>query len=131
MSKRANAKSLCVIVVADNPETIDGLHDYLSQAGVAVRSSRSLPTAHMLRPRADALVFFPDEFRVDDVIAKLTELRAAHPRLPILIVTGCGPHFTRALEPDGRSLPPIVLPKPAFGWTIMDAVRAQTSSEEP
>ena len=129
MSNRG-AKALCVIVVADNPETIDGLHQYLSQAGVASRSSRALPTASMLKPKADALVLFPDEFEDDDVVAKLTELRAAHPRLPILLVTGYAQRFGRALKPDGRSLPPIVLPKPAFGWTIVDAVRAQASDEE-
>lgn len=121
--------SIHVTVVAESPETIDGLHGYLDGAGVESRAIRAVREAHVVPARSTAVVIFPDEFGVDDVVASITSLRAARPRLLILLVTGAPQRFRAALEPDGRSLPPIVLPKPAFGWTILDAIRAHASTE--
>lgn len=119
--------SIYVTVVAESPETIDGLHGYLDGAGVESRAIRAVRDAHV-PAKSTAVVIFPDEFGVDDVVASITSLRAAHPRLLILLVTGAPQRFRAALEPDGHSLPPIVLPKPAFGWTILDAIRAHAST---
>jgi len=131
MVTRSSARSLYVTVISDNPETIDGLHGYLSRAGVASRAIRALRDASTIPPSAIAVVIFPDEFGRNDVVASINALRAARPRLLILIVTSAPQHFRSVLKPDGRSLPPIALPKPTFGWTILDAIRAHANSELP
>jgi chromate transporter len=58
-------------------------------------------------------------------------LRASRPRLLVVLVTGAPQRFAAVLEPDGRSVPPIVLPKPAFGWSILDAIRAHAQGGAP
>lgn len=131
MSMRASPKSIYVTVVADNAETIDGLHSYLSGAGVASHAIRTLYQASAVPLAATAIVIFPDELRVADIVTSITALRAARPHLLILLVTSAPHRFRAAVAPDGRSSPPIVLPKPAFGWTILDAIRAHAPPELP
>jgi hypothetical protein len=107
-------------VVAENPETIDALHDYLSRAGVSLRSSRQLLEVGSIAAHARALVLFPDEFELRQVSQVLALARSVRARLPILLITGAPQRFTAALD---LTPPPIVLPKPAFGWTILEAIR--------
>lgn len=128
MPTAPSSASIHVTVIAESAQTIDGLHAYLDGAGVESRAGRTLSDATKVPAKSTALVIFPDEFDVDDVVATLTSLRASRPRLLILIVTGAPQRFRPALEPDGKSLPPVVLPKPAFGWTILDALRAHASA---
>ena len=129
MANRSSARLLHVAVVADNPETIDALHAYFSQAGVASNGKRTLSDANRMAPATTALVLFPDDFDARDIVTFITSLRSARPKLLILLVTGTPQSFRSALGPDGHSLPPMVLPKPAFGWTILDALRAHAHSE--
>lgn len=129
MANRSSARLLHVAVVADNPETIDALHAYFSQAGVASNGTRTLNGANRMAPATTALVLFPDDFDAGDIVTFITSLRSARPKLLILLVTGTPQSFRSALGPDGHSLPPMVLPKPAFGWTILDALRAHAHSE--
>lgn len=131
MPTRSGARSICVTVISENPETIDGLHSYLNGAGVASHATRALRDAKMVPPATTAVVIFPDEFGIDDVVTSITSLRAARPHLLILLVTGAPQRFRSALAPDGQSLPPIVLPKPAFGWTILDAIRDRANADSP
>jgi len=122
---------LAVAVVADNPETLDGLHAYLSGAGVSSRAMRALGDAGAMARELAAVVIFPDELDAAEVVAHVARLRATRPRLLVLLVTGMPQRFAAALEPDGRSIPPIVLPKPAFGWSILDAIRAHAHGGPP
>lgn len=124
MANRPSAGSLHVAVVADNPETIDALHAYFSQAGIASNGTRTLNDADRMVPATTALVLFPDDFDPGDIVTFITSLRSARPKLLVLLVTGTPQSFRSALGPDGHSLPPMVLPKPAFGWNILDALRA-------
>lgn len=112
------------IVIADNRETADGLHEYLSKCGFATRTSRHLHDAPALCANASALVLFPDEFDQADVVASLRSLRAKHPRLLFLLVTAAPQRVRAACEPDPHGLRTVVLPKPTFGWNLLDAIRA-------
>lgn len=116
-----------VAVVAKSPETVDGLAAYLGNAGVTTRGSRSLESVRTLSSGTVAVVFFPDEFASAGALAALRELRRSHPRVFLVLVTRQPQDLEPALEPDGRSTPPLVLPKPAFGWTILDALRANVA----
>ena len=131
MTTKSAAKPPCVTVIADKPETIDALCTYLSRAGVVLHASRDLHDACTAPLAASAVVLFPDEYDVDDAVASITSLRAARPRLLILIVTSAPQRFRSLGAPSGRSRPAIVLPKPTFGWTLLDAIRAHALSEAP
>jgi hypothetical protein len=122
--KASGSKPLRVCVVAQNPETIDALHDYLSRAGMSPHSSRQLLELDSAASHSSLLVLFPDEFDREQVCEAIAGLRAAHRRLPILLITGAPQHYGQAALASSLTPPPIVLPKPAFGWTILEAIRA-------
>lgn len=118
-----------VIVVADSGETIDGLHAYLGGAGLSSQGTRRLRDARSLPAAAFAIVIFPDELGAIDLVAMLRSLRSARPELLMVLVTSAPQRLRGAVEPDDRSVPPVVLPKPAFGWTILDAIRSRASQD--
>jgi hypothetical protein len=117
--KASTSQPLRVCVVAQNPETIDALHDYLSRAGVSPRSTRRLLELDAASTHTNLLVLFPDEFDRQHVFDALAALRSAQRRLPILLITGAPQHFGHATPATSLTPAPIVLPKPAFGWTIL------------
>ena len=122
---------LHVSVIAANPETIQGLRDYLRHAGVSTDTRQGLQAATPVPLSAAAVVLFPDELDAPEVMRWVASLRTARPRVLIVAVTSLPQRLHPALDPDGRSSPPLVLPKPAFGWSILDAIRAHASSAEP
>jgi hypothetical protein len=112
-------------IVADSRETLDGMHAYLQRSGITSASTRRLNEVEALAGEACALVIFPDEFHGATVSSLVSGLLLAHPRLFVILVTAT-PHlfrFARAAEPHSV----LVLPKPAFGWTILDALRDHTT----
>ena len=116
-----------VSIVSANPETLDGLHAYLCGAGVPSHCTRAVQDLVLASPEsATAAVIFPDDFEHEEVLTVVRELRRARPRLLSLIVTREPHRFRDVTQADGRSLPPIVLPKPSFGWDILDAIRAHS-----
>ena len=130
-ARRKERAPIYVSIVSANPETLDGLHAYLEGAGVSSHCDRAVRDLETVAPRrATATVLFPDDFEDDEVLALIKRLRRARPRLFSLIVTRAPQRFHDVAKPDGRSLPPIMLPKPSFGWDILDAIRAQAEAEE-
>jgi hypothetical protein len=129
MRAASRPPSTYVAVIGEHLETIDGLQAYLASSGLTSRVTRVLRDASTLGAAACAVVIFPDEYVAAEVVARITALRAAQPRLLILLVTGAPQRFGAALSADGESLLPVVVPKPAFGWTILDAIRAHTNEE--
>ena len=125
MVRRSSPKPNYVTVVADNPQTLKGLDSYFKGAGVASNGTHRLQDVSIVPPAATAVVLFPDDFHCGEVEATIVSLRRARPKLLIVVVTGAPQHLGAALEPDGHSVPPLVLPKPAFGWTILDAIRGR------
>jgi hypothetical protein len=123
MEEPRSAFDLGVAVVAENPETVDGLADYLHRSGVPTRGSCTVDQLPDLASSAVAVVLFPDEFRTDEMLAAILRLRATQPSLLILLITRDPHRFGSAIRGDGKSIPPVVLPKPSFGWTILDALR--------
>ena len=129
MTARSSAKPLYVTIMAANPTTMEGLHEYLSRAGITSHATRALLDASMVPPAASVVVIFPDEFGVDDVVTSMLRFRVGRPRLLIVVVTSTPQRFQSALAAQGDSLLPVVLPKPAFSWIILDAIRAHALSE--
>jgi hypothetical protein len=119
----------CVTVVAANRETVDGMHMYLQARGVASRTARALhPSA--VAQESSAVVLFPDDISSREIIKQVMTLRRARPQLLLVVVTSHASNFVPAFDPDGESETPIVLPKPVFGWTILDAIRDHVGGAE-
>jgi hypothetical protein len=131
VAQRAPQPSIYVSIVSGNPETLDGLQAYFGESGVASRCSGTVKNVDVVAPRcATAAVIFPDDFADRDMLALMQQLRRARPRLLALLVTRKPQRFVSILQADGRSRPPIVLPKPSFGWDILDAIGAHSTQAE-
>jgi hypothetical protein len=112
-----------VTIVSANAETADGLRSYLCGAGVEATSTAELSMPH--EGALDAAVYFPDEYGAEEALEVIQKLRRAHSGLLVVIVTRQPHTFVRALDDDEGGRAPIVIPKPAWGWTILDAIREQ------
>jgi DNA-binding NarL/FixJ family response regulator len=118
----AGRNPLRVTIVSSNPETLDGLQAYLRQAGVDARGTSEIESGVALEPYPCAVVFFPDEFPAGDVLREVARLHRERPRLLVVIVTRDPRAFTETIDPRGR-VPTVVVPKPVWGWAILDAIR--------
>jgi hypothetical protein len=115
--------------VSDNAETLDGLETYLRRAGLTTNGTRHLDKACELAPPASsAVLLFPDDFRSVAVVAALADLASERPKLLRVLVTREPKRYEVLPAPQG-ALPLLVVPKPVFGWTIVDAIRARLEPE--
>jgi hypothetical protein len=121
-------QSVQVTIVAVSAETLDGLQGYLSRAGVGARCTRDLVGAHAAP--CSAVVFFPDDFSLDEVIQELGRLRRERPSVLPLLVTGQPQRYLSAGMSEGKGPAPIVMPRPAWGWMILDAIRGAAFPDE-
>ena len=118
-----------VVIVAKNSETLEGFDQCFRAAGIPAHGARSFENIETVVPTfATTVVVFPDDFGVSEVLDGLRELRQHRPGLLQLIVTRDPRRFRAATLQDGHSLPAIVLPKPSFGWEILDAIRAHVEA---
>jgi hypothetical protein len=114
-----------VVIIAKSRETIDSLQEYFGRTGVVSHAVRSFDGLKAAAPSGTTVVLFPDEFDAEIVRQSISSLRSSTPASLIIIVTGSPQRLGASLDPDPRSRQPVVLPKPAFGWAILDAVRDQ------
>jgi hypothetical protein len=123
-----------VTVVSDNPETLDGLQAYFQQAGVGAHGTRRFDDLTIVPPGSTAIVFFPDDFEAGAVIEAVLRLRRMRPQALSILVTADPRRFGAVANRDSGAPEPVVLPKPAWGWTILDTIRNHmdaASSAEP
>ncbi len=125
------AQSPFVAVISARRETVDALRAYLESLGVASHGTQGLGDASLVSPATTAVVLFPDEFEASAVVARVSSLRRTRAPLLLVVVTSTPQRFRPALDADAQGGSPIVLPKPAFGWTILDALRSQDRAELP
>lgn len=113
-----------VAIVSTNRETLDGLEAYLRAAGLTTRGTRELEEIAHLSPSArTAIVLFPDDFRWELVVATLAELTAVRRKpsaLPVLVTAN-----PKRFELLVLGQPALIVPRPAWGWTILDAIRSR------
>lgn len=123
MQSRQTARQIQVCVLSGNPATLEGLRAYFDRVGVPAQGSKAVRDAERIPAATTAVVLFPDDFEHEEVEATLLALRRDRPRVVVVLVTREPASLRNAIAPDGRSVPPIVLPRPSFGWTILDAIR--------
>jgi hypothetical protein len=118
-----------VSIVSANPETLDSLQAYFAAAGVSSQGTDAVRNLDVVAPRkATAAVIFPDDFEGGDIITLLRDLRRHRPRLLSVLVTREPQRIRDMVPADDGSLAPVMLPKPSFGWDILDAIRAHTDA---
>jgi hypothetical protein len=120
-----------VTVVSKNRGTLQGLETYLRGAGVEVTSTGAIERlVDMTLPSAAAVILFPDEYGLKIAAGALATLKKLRPRVLAVVVT----NEPRDFEDDGhepdRVASLLVMPKPAWAWTILDAVRARLDANE-
>jgi hypothetical protein len=113
-----------VAIFSSNVETLDGLQAYLDAAGLIARVGRRLEDlARLATHHLAACVVFPDDFPWEAVVSLIAELDERHPRALAILVTS---HPKRLV--DRRSgARTLVVPRPAWGWAILDAIRQHGS----
>lgn len=112
-----------VVLVSDVPTTLSELRSYVANSGMSVVATSVLAEVDGLSSRAAALVLFPDGFpvrEIDDLIARLARRRRP---LLLVVVTTDPQRFHNGAS--GEALHRVVLPRPSFGWNIVDAVRTR------
>lgn len=118
--------SLLVTVVSKNTATLQGLKTYLEGAGVVANTTEALERiVDMTHPLAAAVILFPDEYEPAVARAALGLLKSARPNVLAVIVTHEPHRFEESGEASRGLAAPLVLAKPAWAWTILDAVRAR------
>ena len=127
MRRKSAEPTQDVTVIAESPETLDGLLGYLGEAGLVARGLRTLDAMAMVTATRAAVVLFPDGFDTVAAVVLARVIRAKRGDLLLLIVTSNAPRFQEVARPVGRSVTPQLFPKPAFGWTILDAIRNHTT----
>jgi hypothetical protein len=129
-TKKMEARPAYVTIVSGNPETLDGLQQYLGRAGIPSRTTRAFTDLTVVAPGyVTATVIFPDDFAEDAMLALVATLRRKRSRLLILLITRAPQRFRSVLDGDDARLPmPTVLAKPLFGWLILDAIRGHAAN---
>ena len=121
---RRTAKPPCVSLVSGNAETLATLKAYLVDSGLDARATAEIDDLPTIFAATTAVVLFPDDFGNADVLTTIRALRRARPKVLLVVVTRDPRRSASVCSADDRSTAPIVLPKPSFGWSILDAIRA-------
>jgi hypothetical protein len=112
------------LVVAESRETTDSLHDYLTKVGICTRTERTLDDAVLLSGQFKIILLFPDDFSQSELRGFEHAVCKQQPSALMVLVTSNPVRVRLTLQEAGRAAAPIILVKPAFGWTIIDTIRA-------
>ncbi len=128
-ARDAKRPPLLVTVVSKNASTLVGLEAYLRGVGAVTTSTADLERLVDVTPRtAAAVIVFPDEYSQDLAIQALAALERARPDVLAVVVTNEPGRFASPDAEEDPAASPLVMPKPAWAWTIMDAVRARLAA---
>ena len=114
-------------VLASRRETRDELARYLGESGFRADFLTRLSDDE-LRPSARAVVLFPDDFEIAAVRRFLDRLRIRRPDLLIVVVTRAPIVLEPAVRARDGATTPVVLPRPPFGWSIVDLLRSHVGT---
>jgi hypothetical protein len=108
MRSGSRREALYVTIITGNRETADGLQVYLERAGFSSHTTRALGDSSMIAPGSVAVVLFPVDFELADVVKRISLLRTARPRLLIVVVTS-EPHRLSAVLKSRRRIANVIL----------------------
>jgi hypothetical protein len=113
------------LIVCDDDTTLIRLRHYLERGGVRARATRLLQDAWREAPRCAALVLMADDFDLREVAAGLYGLCSRSPTPFVIIVTSVRQHFEPTIQSFDHPESVVIIPKPAWGWTILDLIRSR------
>lgn len=122
---RLRLDDLKLTLVSRDPDTLWGVHDYLTRVGASLKTTSQLEQASEAGTNSDAIVLFADEYPYEAIVSTLAELP---PRL-VVIVTGRTNEFEPLRNRSDLRARLVVLRRPTWGWMLLDAVRAGVSDE--
>lgn len=113
-------------ILARSDQTRSELASYFARVGAVATHLPDLQALHApddVLERIHAIVIFPDDFEPQAMDAALAAFSARTPGLFQLIITRQPLRFL-STSPDPMQPPHrAVLPRPSFGWRILDAIR--------
>jgi hypothetical protein len=112
------------LVVCDDDDTLIRLRDYLVRAGMQTRATRRLSDAWK-SSSGEGIVLLPDDFDTAQVTEGLSGMLARAPSPFVIIVTAWPPLFEPLVQSIGDPDSVVLMPKPVWGWTILDLLRAR------
>jgi hypothetical protein len=110
------------LVVCDDDDTLIRLRDYLVRAGVETRATRRLGDAWG-RPASECIVLLPDDFNAGEVTDGLVQLLSSASSPFVIVVTADPRLYEPLIESLGNRESVVIMPKPVWGWTILDLLR--------
>jgi hypothetical protein len=110
------------MIVCDDDDTLIRLRDYLVRAGVQTLATRRLADAWE-QPTSLSIVLMPDDFDAGEVTDGLCHLLARTPNAIVIIVTAVPRLFEPLIESLVNPESFVIMPKPVWGWTILDLLR--------
>lgn len=122
---------MSVLIVSRNEETAHHLQQYFESRSLrVVKSTRLEPVKGLATPTA--LVVFPDEFSKGKAEVGLLDLAQHYPEASVTVVTADTQRFADLeSQLDERTFCRwLVLPRPAFSWTIFDHVVAPVPADD-
>lgn len=126
--------ALSVGILALSDDTAEELIGYLVRAGVtAMRISgpRDLAEPSSRTQQLHSVVIFPDDYAAQAIEAALASLARATPDLLQIIVTRQPLRFLSTRSDPTSAINRFVLPRPTFGWLILDTVRSNQQTTKP
>lgn len=111
-------------LVSNDPDTLWGVRDYLARSGASLSSTSRLEHASEASD-VDAIVLYADDYPHDAVVSTIARMSS---RL-VVIITGHSGDFEPLRARRDLRTRVIVLPRPTWGWMLLDAVRAGTSDD--
>lgn len=112
-------KAPLVAVIARRREARDELLAYFDGAGLP---AHGMDAPGKLASGVTEVVLFPDDFTAADVAAAVPRL--CRPQILVVLVTSEPQRYAALLAPTDGARPPLTMAKPAFGWMLVDAIRA-------
>lgn len=123
MSPAPSTARPSVLIVSRNAETVEALTQYFSGAGLIASGGASVDA--LADGRAPTgWVLFPDDFPPDAVDRELSAIDRCAPESALILVTAAPKRFAERTDrtPALAQRIRVVLGKPAWAWTILDAI---------
>jgi hypothetical protein len=110
-----------IAIVSNNPETLDGVQQYLRRVGARALAASRLEDVDAVNADADAVLLFADDYPRAVALRAFARLRASRPATLLVVVTEDVAAY--AARAEGSASRVVVLRRPAWGWMLVDALR--------
>lgn len=111
---------LQLALISNDRRVAAGLQRYFDRLGARASSTSDLDEAPSSTRGADAVVLFADDYPEKNPLGILAGLSAK----VVVVVTSDVAAFRQAVAGTSLRSKVVVLPRPAWGWMVLDAVRA-------